>query len=430
MNSYIDWFKIIGLAVGLMNTVTFSDSFYVTQKWISLKDLSLESNEADSALLIKLKLKGNYPQEVSKTIVLVPRVEIYPKIDENSISILPSLYTVTKDAVVFQYIESDTVEKTLQETGIFDSLDTLFQFKLNQTAEENPKNKIPEGYQTIKFNSYPNYVDINIAKPGSKPVDLKEISDAFPGKMIHVTVTPDMGKVMSYWVKGKTDPNNDVNLIQSKISGALERCKENSNEENRKNAYIDANNEIDGVLNKYLASYDADKEYYQDLLKRYLLIRGKVVIYPTMEGVFGDYQPKLTPDSATDYMPSIAETLDSLPSATEENIVVLAQEFIKYQKLVSKNPGEWIEGNVILGAKPKEYKATKDELILNEIGNRMNEVLKNTDYKILQKQLKDAGIKQDKFEYTNFTFIHMDVMGSGRFFYVENMEKKCLTITK
>jgi hypothetical protein len=78
---------------------------------------------------------------------------------------------------------------------------------------------------------------------------------------------------------------------------------------------------------------------------------------------------------------------------------------------------------MILGANPREYRPSLEELILAEIGERIEKILdfypKKEVLKILGKAKKD--LKKAKFR--KFTFIHSDAMGSGRFFYVDKIQE-------
>jgi len=48
-------------------------------------------------------------------------------------------------------------------------------------------------------------------------------------------------------------------------------------------------------------------------------------------------------------------------------------------------------------------------------------VISASDKKGIKELLKAKKIRIRKINYTRFTFIHYDVMGSGRFFYVDSI---------
>lgn len=143
---------------------------------------------------------------------------------------------------------------------------------------------------------------------------------------------------------------------------------------------------------------------------------------------FPGYQPKTTPDLATDYMPSLHKAFEELPKPTIENLNVLIQQFKEYRKKTNEHPGEWIDGNPLLGAKKKEYKPSQEELLLNELGQRVKTILETYNKNEIKDHLKDLYPKGMELHYQQFTFIHYDVMGSGRFFYIDNIQEVKLKI--
>jgi hypothetical protein len=136
---------------------------------------------------------------------------------------------------------------------------------------------------------------------------------------------------------------------------------------------------------------------------------------PTAEERFPDYKPKVSPDTVLDYRPQIAAELDKLPAATRKNLPKLLELLEEYKKKSQQNPGNTEEGNQILGADAQEYVPSNEELIQSEIGARI-------------KQVADA-LKQ-KVEYHAITFRHVDVMGSGRFFYASRPAKTIISLDK
>ena len=76
----------------------------------------------------------------------------------------------------------------------------------------------------------------------------------------------------------------------------------------------------------------------------------------------------------------------------------------------------------MLGANLVEYKPTPEELILAEIGKRIKILLKNNSSLQITQIIKKHQIKKEFLEFNSYTFTHSDVMGSGRFFYVENID--------
>lgn len=143
---------------------------------------------------------------------------------------------------------------------------------------------------------------------------------------------------------------------------------------------------------------------------------------------FPGYAPKMTPDTAVDFMPEIRGDIDKIPAATPDNLIALLDLLIDYQKRVTEKPGGWIEGNRMLGARAREYRPTADELMAAAIGDRLQTIIAAETGGRSQDMLRKAQVSIKELEYTRFTFTHTDVMGSGRFFYVDTMEKMKLKL--
>ena len=132
---------------------------------------------------------------------------------------------------------------------------------------------------------------------------------------------------------------------------------------------------------------------------------------------FPDYTPKRTPDTMLDYRPDLQTRQDQLPPATLEALPVLLDAFETHQRLARQQPGEWVEGNVILGADPHEYHPSDEELLVSEIGKRIRLVVSGASKKDLSVILSRTGTSVREIIFGEISFRHVDVMGSGRFFY-------------
>ena len=152
------------------------------------------------------------------------------------------------------------------------------------------------------------------------------------------------------------------------------------------------------------------------------------------ENPFPDYVPKTTPDTVFDYVKDpeseIFEVLKKLNVSTgntfpriDLNQLKLAlQLFKKYKREAKAHPGTYREGNMILGAPPKEYIPSEGELIVSELGRMINHVRKTHSEEELEEYCKKHGIHELEIDYDEIQFFHADVMGSGRFFYAEKTE--------
>jgi len=144
---------------------------------------------------------------------------------------------------------------------------------------------------------------------------------------------------------------------------------------------------------------------------------------PTAEERFPDYKPKVSPDTVLDYRPQIAAELDKLPAATPDNLPGLLELLEEYKQKSRENPGKTEEGNQILGADAQEYVPSDAELIQSEIGARINRVVAAAAPGSLKR-------KERQVEYGAITFRHVDVMGSGRFFYASSPTKTIISLDK
>ena len=86
-------------------------------------------------------------------------------------------------------------------------------------------------------------------------------------------------------------------------------------------------------------------------------------------------------------------------------------------------PGHKVQGNVALGADPVEYSPSDEELLRSEVGKRIEQAVHASSYEMLAEILKSAGITAKEITFNEFTFRHVDVMGSGRFFYASGPKK-------
>jgi len=106
----------------------------------------------------------------------------------------------------------------------------------------------------------------------------------------------------------------------------------------------------------------------------------------------------------------------------------LFEKFVALKELADKNPGDWIEGNIVLGAKEKEYRPSEYELLLDETGSRIEHIIESNSMEIIQGYRLMNSMEPVVLKFEHFLFIHVDVMGSGRFFYVNDIISKEIVI--
>jgi len=140
------------------------------------------------------------------------------------------------------------------------------------------------------------------------------------------------------------------------------------------------------------------------------------------KNLFSDYKPKITPDTIEDYLrrPSkVYEILGEIGALHISRLNKILDLFNKYEKKAKKNMGRYEKGNIAIGADLDQYYPSEEELLVSELGKmilRLSESYSKQQMKILKLKHK---IKSQQIRFFEISFRHVDVMGSGRFFYAE-----------
>ncbi|MEK6250007.1 MAG: hypothetical protein N2C12_17620, partial [Planctomycetales bacterium] len=138
---------------------------------------------------------------------------------------------------------------------------------------------------------------------------------------------------------------------------------------------------------------------------------------------FLDYKPKHGEDTVLEYRPGLAEKIALLPEVDSQTFSRGIVEARAAHQRARANPGIWEKGNMPLGADEREYVPSDDELLAAELGHRISIFTSNRSNWEILKVWDGAEIYQPTVEYDRFTFRHVDVMGSGRFFYASAPER-------
>jgi len=140
---------------------------------------------------------------------------------------------------------------------------------------------------------------------------------------------------------------------------------------------------------------------------------------PPCQGMdcFGDYQPKTSPDTIADYAPQVLARVDEIAAAEPAGLPALIHALADVTRQAEQNPGTVREGNVILGADPEEYVPSEQELLEHALGDRIAQVVARSNARQVAGTLRKAGIAKRRLSYGRIEVRHVDVMGSGRFFY-------------
>jgi hypothetical protein len=280
----------------------------------------------------------------------------------------------------------------------------------------------------MTLTEYPYYVEVHAATSGSQHSTGKEFFNEFPAKMIRLAMVPESGPSASSWLAPEEIPFEsgligiEEELLQL-YSHAVKNCISDPGQENRRKVYEETRAGISKLLAAKNLDCEAIPEFCDDLLQRLLFYAPAVSMPFNPDDPFPDYVPKMTPDELRDFMPGIGADLGKVPDPELSNLPALIKLFKKFKKAARKNPGEWTKGNMVLGARPDEYIPSKEELLLSEAGKRIRTIAGEEGSGKLRAILKKHKLKKKKIKYREFTIVHMDVMGSGRYYYVEEIEK-------
>jgi len=145
------------------------------------------------------------------------------------------------------------------------------------------------------------------------------------------------------------------------------------------------------------------------------------------KNLFPNYKPKITQDVIEDYLRGSSKVYDVLAEVGEPssgNLKIIVKYFKKYVKKAIKNPGGSRKGNIAVGADFNQYYPSEEELIASELGKMIEKIVNSHSREEFEKVKKQEGIKSQEIEFNEIFFRHVDVMGSGRFFYAEKRPEK------
>ena len=429
-----EWIGLLGRAARLTAKLFFGESVKVDLSWHSNDTFIFSAKDGLEYLCIKIT--NNEKKELLQYDVIPwQSFTIKPRVDLSEKGISgEELVVVTDYAVIYSFIKPGTLDgNDIKQAGKFKKLfEPLLEINKNHRLQEEVLH-FPENVRIISNRAYDYYVDLQIALPGTvMPAD-SEWMNICEGRMLYLQLVPDMGEIKKRWIKTADLP---VDPYYTAVEDGLlkyfgEALDETSDSPALRNEIFNRTKSKIRKLfsgpNSYVKSL-SDK--YEERLKRWLFVKETAPLYPTEENMFGDYRPKRTPDTVVDYMPSLSADIKNLPHAELENYSDLLRLLQFYSENAKSNPGNWEEGNMILGGKPREYRPSKDELLASETGDRLAHIINtHPKEKIIEFLNREGSIPTD-VEYTRYTFTHADVMGSGRFFYVQTSEKIKLSLEK
>ena len=428
--NYIEWIRTVGLAVNLLVKTEFDSSVSVQFEWKQKLPSDLFTSDSVSAFF--MDFRSRYDSARLTGIYLIPWENLFSPVFRPEELALPhyNLLTVTGYSVIYQDIGSDLLSESNKELTeqLLSRLKYMFDYEENQKVlAEYDGITTPEMIQVISQKEYKYYIEQSVALPGSKDI-LHFNYDSLPGnKMIFRHLVPDFGQVKSQWIypvkiAANICPDSTDDLVRKTISDLIDGLLKNEsadiNEACSKSFEI-----IGNILSEQNCNDEGIRDYYKNLVRKLLPGRETIITELPYDKIYGDYQPKLTPDVLSDYMPGVYKKVEALPSAELQNLPDLLSEYKKYKREASRHHGKWVEGNVILGANPREYQPSESEIMLCETGNRIKEIRDSNPAEIIRETVRGHSHLPKKIKFSRYEVIHMDVMGSGRFFYISNIEE-------
>ena len=143
--------------------------------------------------------------------------------------------------------------------------------------------------------------------------------------------------------------------------------------------------------------------------------------------IFPDYEPKRTPDTFNYYLrrPSIVyQVLEHIKEPNLIDLKTLIQLFNKYNIEAEKHPGSYEPGNIAIGADPDQYYPSDEEILVSELGKMVYGIIQMHSKEEIERIKVKDGIKSQIISFNEIKFRHVDVMGSGRFFYADKIDKE------
>jgi len=146
--------------------------------------------------------------------------------------------------------------------------------------------------------------------------------------------------------------------------------------------------------------------------------------------LFPDYQPKTSPDTVNDYLrkpnSKVFKILSDINPPTLKNLKDILSLFNQYKVEAEKNPGGTQPGNVAIGADSDQYYPSEEEILASELGKSIKAIIESSSKQELEDLKEEEGISPHTIIFNEIIYRHVDVMGSGRFFYAEKKERETI----
>jgi len=432
LSSLEEWTEILGMGIEIGIYTHLNKKVASERVWEFIHGIGWDAQPDKKGLLLHFYLDGNKPLV---SYMLVPHQNLFNKKDPLSNKIVPdnTFVTVTMHALVFgplfrkNSVEDHDLLKKIEKIISY----TTYKKIHNEIISEQTEEPIPQSLQIISIKVFPFYMIMDVALPGSIVPDDKTLLTLSGNRMINLSLIPDKGTITQRWIAPGNNKVQDKNIeelkdiIRYELGAFLENIANKSVDPGTEVARINVLNTIIQKAQKNFKNVDEEKKYISFILRLLALEQSVGQAYGFDYGdMFPDYEPKITPDTILDYRPALSDIFLQLPKNTLVNLKTLILLHEKYFKKADNNHGNWIHGNMILGAPEKEYIPSDDELILCEIDGRIRNILLGTEVQILKKYYKENKLLGKKIILVQIDIWHVDVMGSGRFFYSGSLQRE------
>jgi len=146
--------------------------------------------------------------------------------------------------------------------------------------------------------------------------------------------------------------------------------------------------------------------------------------------LFPDYQPKRSPDTVYDYLrkpdSKVFKILSEIDPPTLKNLKHILSYFNKFKIEAEQNPGGIQQGNVALGADLDQYYPSEEEILVSELGKSIKIIIESSSKQQCEDLKETEGISSQTLIFNEIIYRHVDVMGSGRFFYAEKKQQETI----
>jgi hypothetical protein len=332
--------------------------------WSELDELGFTGVDGLTPTAVRCAQQGSPDALVSY--VLVPWQFLQgPSPASDTLALGPQLICVTEDALVYRPVPARAPRG--DEAGVIARIEkavdrALHVAELQQPVPEKLAAPVPEGLALISTVSRRHYVTLVAALPGSRVPQDDALRRVAPDRMIQLILTPDRGAPRTRWIAPSARESS------SRKTGAT-------------------------------TSTTSDSEPF------------RLSDAP--------YTPKTSPDTVLDYRARLAGVLETLPRASLDDLPALIRALDVQQRRARVDPGTWERGNVILGAAPRQYVPSDAALLESELGERIRSVLTAASAEEVRAVLTRAGNCATQIRYRFIGIRHVDVMGSGRFWYAD-----------